>query len=218
MNDIHGGYVSRNSIYKAARRLKERHGAGLSLDTFCRETGFPRQIVLHLFGNWDKVRRMIGLAPLADSTRRRLTDQEIRDLLIQHEQQREGKLAKWEFCRLIGISNGELNHRFGTWLDLRESVGLPHRRVERCVYTEQDIEQDMLQVYLRIGFCPGFHQWKLWGGKISASTLRSRYRTWYGVKIRFEIMRREHHLRLDPNWTPEQHAAELKRRRAQAAE
>ncbi len=198
----YAGFVSRKDVVRLARRLKREYGAGLSLKIFCRETGYPARIVLHLFDNWDKVRRTVGLAPLGKRTTRRLSDAEIRNLLIQHEAQRDGKLAKWEFCKLIGITGGELNSRFGTWFDLRESVGLPQRRVHRLVYTDEDIEQDMLQVYLRVGRCPGYHQWKLWGGKISPATLRGRFNTWKGVKIRFEIMRQEYHMRLDPTWTP----------------
>lgn len=202
-----GGDVSRKRIIQAARRLCGTFGAGLTLDDFCRETGCPSKIVLHLFGTWDRVRRTMGLAPLGEAEKRRLTDDEIRELLIQHEAQSERGLAKWEFCKLIGLTDSQLNNRFGTWLDLRESVGLPRRRVHRVVYTEQDIENDMLQIYLRVGFCPEYHQWKRWGGKVSAATLVARYGNWQGVKIRFEIMRREHHTRLDPTWTPQKHAA-----------
>lgn len=184
--------MSRDDVLQMALELKEDYGEGLTLTAFRRETGLSQHLIFDLFGNWRELRMMIGLTPMAPRSRKKFTNAQLVEHLKRLAGERGPNITQWEFCHAVGTSHAEIGRRFGSWGNLRVEAGLPRRIRRPSQFTDEQMLDDLLQVYLRVGFLPPLNSYKFYGGKISSASIRARFRNDQGVRIKFEIHRRKY--------------------------
>ncbi len=163
--------MSRDDVLQMARELKEDYGEGLTLTAFRRETGLSQHLIFDLFGNWQELRVMIGLTPMAPRARKKFTNAQLVRHLRRLVNVHGPNITQWEFCKIVGTSHAEIGRRFGSWGNLRVEAGLSRRMKRPPLYSDREMLDDLLQVYLRVGFLPPLNSHKFYGGKISAAAI-----------------------------------------------
>ena len=177
---------TREKLLALARDLAKTYGESLTLTAFRRETGLSQHLIFDLCGSWCQLRTDIGLTPEAPRARNKLSTEKIRDQLRAAIEQHGTNLSETRFCQLTGLSGAMLSRRFGSWGQLRESIGLAPRAVITQRYTDQQLMDDLFNVIAICRIFPPYHQYKRLGGKISAITLRDRFGSWPLTKDAFE--------------------------------
>lgn len=170
--------LTRKQLMRQARELAQKHGESLTLIAVQRAIGISRKRLLELCGPWHQLRTDLGLAPHGPHSRDRLSNdtiqQQLRDAMAQHGE----NIKQADFCRITGYSTNFIEKRWGSWAQLRQSVGLAPRAKMKNHYSDQEIFDDILQVVIRIHRRPTFASYKLDGGQISSQTIRNRFGSW----------------------------------------
>jgi hypothetical protein len=178
--------ITREQLVEFARGLAQRDGEALSLATVRRETGLSRERILKLCGSWREIREAVGLRPDGPHNRDRLTNEAIQDQLRAAVEEHGENITFRRFSQLTGYSCTFLDRRFGSWCQLRQSVGLTRRAKMSAHYTDQEIFEDMLEVVKRIRRVPTRNSYKRDGGKISSQTIADRYGGWQRALYAYE--------------------------------
>ena len=177
---------TREKLLTLARQLAIEYGESLTLTAFRRETGLSQHLIFDLCGSWCQLRTDIGLTPEAPRGRNKLTPQKIQDQLRSAVEQHGPNLSETRFCQLTGLSGAMIARRFGSWGQLRESIGLVPRAAIIQRYTDLQLMEDLFNVICVCRMFPPYHQYKRLGGKISAMTIRDRYGSWPLTRDAFE--------------------------------
>ena len=177
---------TREKLLALARDLANTYGESLTLTAFRRETGLSQSLIFDLCGSWCQLRTDIGLTPEAPRARNKLSTQKIQDQLRDAIALHGPNLSQSRFCQLTGLSEATTARRFGSWGQLRESIGLAPRAVIKQLYTDQQLMDDLFNVIATCRIFPPYHQYKRLGGQFAAITLRDRYGSWPLTKDAFE--------------------------------
>lgn len=178
--------ITRDQLLEFVRGLAQRDGEALSLATVRGETGLSRERILKLCGSWSELREAVGLRPYGPHSRDRLTNEAIQDQLRAAVAEHGENITYLRFCQLTGYSCTFLDRRFGSWSQLRQSVGLSRRAKMSNHYTDQEIFDDMLEVVKRIRRVPTHRSYKRDGGQISAQTIADRFGGWQKAIYAYE--------------------------------
>lgn len=170
--------VTREQLLDFVRDLARRDGEALSLATVRGETGLSRERILKLCGSWREIREAVGLRPDGPHNRERLTNEAIQEQLRAAVAEHGENITFMRFSQLTGYSCTFLDRRFGSWCQLRQSVGLTRRAKMANHYTDREIFDDMLEVVKRIRRVPTRNSYKRDGGKISSQTIADRFGGW----------------------------------------
>lgn len=178
--------ITREQLVEFARGLAQRDGEALSLATVRGETGLSRERILKLCGSWSELREAVGLRPYGPLRRDRLANEAIQDQLRAAVAEHGENITLVRFCSLTSYTAVFLNRRFGSWSQLRQSVGLSRRAKMPEHYTDQEIFDDMLEVVKRIRRKPTKSRYKHDGGKIGAETIANRFGGWQRALYAYE--------------------------------
>ncbi len=178
--------VAREKLLSLTRELVEVHGETLTLTVVRQKSGLSRERINKLCGSWCELRAMAGLMPNGPHARHTLANEEIRESLRAAVVQHGDNLTLARFCQLTGFASTFLARRFGSWGQLRQSMGLEERAAIRDRYTDREIFDDIQQVVSRIHRVPTFHGYKREGGRISSQTMKNRFGTWQKVIYAYE--------------------------------
>ncbi len=203
--------ISHRGLLGIGRELRAEHGRSLTLDVFCRETGLSPEFLCERFGSWEQFRRALGMTLPVRSRKRRFSNTELLAHLRRLGDENQN-ITLWEYSREVGVSIREIYDRFKSWRNMREAAGLPRMVTRRPEYSKADMMNDLLQIWLKAGRCPGYHDHKRWGGKIAATTMLARFGSWRGVQAGFELYRRKYLAKTDPTWSWEKECEERRRK------
>jgi AraC-like DNA-binding protein len=121
---------SRDDVCRALQNLIARHGEGVTLDEFIRETGISITPICRLFGNWSGLRQAVGLSPRGQKASPAVsTHEQLREKLLEAVQVYGETITLEQYLTAAGISATPIYHLFGSWTALQESVGLRPRRL-----------------------------------------------------------------------------------------
>jgi hypothetical protein len=211
--------LSRKQIVRLVREVAADLGGGLTRRRFLCETGLDPEVIDRMFGGWRGLLHAVARAShrkRGDAGREDRRGCESRDpsavgrdQLLQFVRKMSAdhgaEFTQNEFCRRFGISPSYIIRQFGSWRNLRELAGVPIvvRRHQR--YTNQELMDDLLRVYLLTGVRPSSTQHRLRGGTIPPLTIKQRFGTWKIVRIAFEIYRQIYFLSHDRQWSRDAH-------------
>lgn len=183
--------ITRAEMLLAARELAEEYGESLTLTAFRRETGWSQWAIFDLFGNWKNLRLAVGLTSMAPRVKCRVSKARIVELAREQAAKHGERLTEWTFRQETGLSGRVIQERFGSWGALRQLVGLgPRAKVARG-YSDQELLDDLYNVFVRSGRKrPIYQQHRKRGGRFSAQTIRDRWGSWIAVRTAFELWRR----------------------------
>ncbi len=131
--------MTHEELLPLARELAQQHGEALTLTAVQRHIRISRARLLKLCGSWSQLRSAIGLLPDGPHARDPLSNEMIRDKLRAAIAQCGANIKRAEFCQMTGYSPNLISKRWGSWAQLRQSLGLaPHAKMENH-YTDQEI-------------------------------------------------------------------------------
>jgi hypothetical protein len=198
--------LSCREVLAIAREQYAEYGPALSFRRFRHETGISEETVNELFGGWRQLLHAMRSPPNTPMKQRRLTNRQIVDRLRRHAEKWGDAITEADFCKQTGVTIHQITTRFGTWQQLREAAGLSQRAHRGHLYTDKELLDDLLQVYLLSGKRPSISTHRHWGGRFAPSTFRARFGSWQTVRVVFELYRRRYFFTLDPQWSRETHA------------
>jgi hypothetical protein len=170
--------VSRREVLAQACELAGEYGESLTLTAFRRETGLSQWAIFDLFGNWKNLRVAAGLTPEAPRVKNRITKERILELARPLAEEHGERLTEWLFLQETQLSGRMVANRFGSWGALRQALGLSRRAKVRRGHSQDELLDDLYQVWRRLGERPKYHQHRWRGGKFHASTIREAFGSW----------------------------------------
>ncbi len=207
MRDKQQGY-SRKEVLCLAREMQREYGEKFSLRRFRAVMGVPLERIRQLFGGWPGLLKAIGLKSHRVKKPTQPTDRELIEALRELAREQGIWITQEDFARHVGVSVSFLYRRFGSWQALREAAGLGRRSKPGKIYTNRELMDDMLRIYLKTGQVATravFMDCKGWT-RFPANTLRNRFGgNWNSVMHAFGIYMQEYFLSHDPNWTKDKH-------------
>ncbi|QDT31477.1 hypothetical protein [Thalassoglobus polymorphus] len=204
--------VSRGEVLDLAEKLAEDYGESLTLTAFRRETGLSQHVIFDLFGNWKNLRTEVGLTPEAPRARNKISKNQILKLMTEQVAEHGENLTEVQFLHATGLSGRMIMDRFGSWGDLRESVGLSRRARLKTRYSEQDLYDDLYRVYRIFRERPNYNKHRYRGGLISPGTICHRFTSWEWACLRFRDYLKSHDLFNSKMPLPEQLEQEFRER------
>lgn len=197
--------MNRREVLAIVRGLDAADGRPVSFRRFRRETGIEAETIHELFGTWRRLRQVVSGPRITRRQRRRMTNQQIVEKLRLQIRKSGERVTEADFCKVAGVTIYQIHARFGSWRHLRESAGASPRVSPPKVYTDRELLDDLLRVYLLTGAWPSqtLHQFR--GGRFDPGTFKSRFGSWKDVKYLFYLYWAAYFILRDGDWNEKKH-------------
>lgn len=194
-----GETLSRKEVLTIAREMLGEDGDTLTCRRFCRETGLSAERIVELFGSWRRLLRAAGRVRGGKSRRLIESRRELLDRLRSVCLKLGDAVLLEQFTRRTGVTIHQIRRHFGSWGNMRVAAGLSRRTRLGKHYSDRELLDDLLRVYLLTGRSPSVRNQER-KGRFAPNTYKSRFGTWEFVKLLFEMYRRAYFTSLDPDW------------------
>lgn len=183
--------MTRVEMIGCLRELAQTWGVDVPEFTLLALYGLSEQEIAREFGSWDEFRAAAGLSPEKSRRKVGLTSAELVRRLKQLVKTHGPEISLHTFLTEVGCSERVVASRFGKWSQLRLAAGLTPFAKMPVRYSEEDMLEDLWQVYQRTGQEPKRFSHRREGGRISSQTIVNHFGSWKQVKRAFEKWRGE---------------------------
>jgi hypothetical protein len=182
--------MTRAQMIWCLKDLSQTWGADVPEFTLHALHGITEPEIAREFGSWNEFRAAAGLIPQRPKRKRGLTSAQLIARLKELAKKQGPEVSLHTFLTEVGCSEKVVVNRFGRWSQLRVAAGLTPFAKMPARYTEEDMLEDLWQVYQRTGQEPKRFQHRREGGRISSQTMVGRFGSWEEVKRAFATWRR----------------------------